>query len=162
MSRSALVRPAKVFVLTVATGLGSGYLPVSGTCGTAVIFLLHQFLFPQAFTLQHWFSGLAFILLCSLVAVGSAEWAERHYGTKDDGRVTIDEVVGYLVAVYGLPAGWVPAIAAFFLFRAMDIIKPPPAHGLQELHGGIGIVIDDIIAGLYTCLILNIVFRWIL
>lgn len=155
----AFVGLTKSLVLAVATGLGSGYLPVSGTCGTLVIFLVHRFLCPNAFTPQHWFSGLIVVFVVTVIAVSSAELAERHYGIKDDGRITVDEIAGYLVAVYGLPAGWGPAVAAFFLFRVMDIVKPPPARGLQDLHGGIGIVIDDVIAGLYTCLILNVVFR---
>ena len=162
VNRTGSFGPAKTFVLALATGLGSGYLPISGTCGTAVIFLLHRFFFPTAFVPGSLLSGLVFVLLVIAVAVGAAEFAERHYKAKDDGRITIDEVAGYLVAVYGLPAGWTPAIAAFLLFRVMDIVKPPPARGLQALHGGIGIVIDDVIAALYACGILNVVFHWVL
>ena len=158
-NRISLIVPAKALVLAVATGLGSGYLPVSGTCGTLVVFLLHRFLFPNAFLPERWLSGLIVVALVIAAAVGAAELAERHYGTKDDSRITVDEVAGYLVAVYGLPAEWTPAVAAFFVFRLMDIIKPPPARRLQDLPGGIGIVLDDVFAGLYTCLIMNAIFR---
>ncbi|HQO35381.1 MAG TPA: phosphatidylglycerophosphatase A [bacterium] len=162
MTISVMATSGRIAALTVATGLGSGYLPISGTCGSAVILLLHRFLFPNALTAQNWLSGLILLLVITAIAVFTAEVAERHYGVKDDGRVTIDEFAGYLVTVYCLPAGWVPAVAAFFVFRVLDIIKPPPAHALQDLHGGIGIVIDDVLAGVYGCLFLNILFHWIL
>jgi len=162
VTKSVMATSGKIAVLTVATGLGSGYLPISGTCGSTVILLLHRFLFPNALTTQNWLSGSILLLIVIAVAVFTAEIAEKHYGVKDDGRVTIDEFAGYLVTVYCMPAGWIPAIAAFFVFRILDVVKPPPARALQSLHGGWGIVIDDILAGVYGCLLLNILFHWIL
>lgn len=158
-SSAAWVVPAKAVPLAVATGLGSGYLPVPGTCGTLLVFLFHRFLCPSAFLLENWLSGLIVIIVVVAVAVGSAELAERHYDVKDDHRINVDEIAGYLVAVYCLPAQWSPTIAAFFIFRFLDIVKPFPAGRSQDLAGGIGIVTDDVIAGLYTCLIVNAVYR---
>lgn len=153
------IEPARGLVLAVATGLGTGYLPIPGTWGTLLVFLFHRLLWPRAFTPEHWFSGLIVLGIAAAVAIVTAGIAERHYGNKDDRRINVDEMAGYLVSVYWLPAGWQPAIAAFFLFRLMDIVKPLPARRIQDLHGGFGIVLDDIFAGLYTCLILNAAFR---
>src|SRR5690606_18560240 len=90
-------------------------------------------------------------------------YAERRFGVKDPSEVVIDEVGGQSVALLFLPAFAVAGFwratltvgAAFVLFRVMDIIKPPPAFMLQRLKGGLGIVIDDLLAGLYAALILQ-------
>ena len=78
-----------------------------------------------------------------------------------DGRVVIDEWAGYLITVILLPGTWQWLLAAFFVFRFFDIVKPPPANGLQRLKGGTGIMIDDMIAGLYGCILLHAA-RWTL
>ncbi len=153
------VEPVKGLVLALATGLGTGYLPIPGTWGTLLIFLVHRFFWPNAFIPEHWFIGLIVLAAAVAVAVASAGIAERHYGIKDDRRINVDEMAGYLVSVFCLPAGWQSAVAAFFLFRLMDIVKPPPARRVQDVQGGLGIVLDDVFAGLYTCLVLNVAFR---
>ncbi len=112
--------------------------------------------------MEHRLLGLLLILFISAVAIASAEIADRHYGTKDDSRITVDEIAGYFVAVYALPAGWGPALLAFVVFRVMDVVKLPPAYRSQELPGGVGIVVDDLIAGLYTCIMVNAVYAWLL
>ena len=162
MNRLSSIGPVKAVSLAVATGFGSGFLPVSGTWGTLVALVLHRFLFPEAFTADRWLSGILILGIVSCIAIATAETADRHYGTKDDSRITVDEIAGYFVAVYALPAGWGPALSAFVVFRIMDIVKLPPAYRLQELPGGVGIVIDDLIAGLYSCLIVHAMYRWLL
>ena len=91
------------------------------------------------------------------VAVYTADVASREWG-KDPGRVVVDEGIGFFVTVAFLPAGWWTAIAGFFVFRALDIVKPPPARQREVLPGGGGIVADDVMAGIYGNLILGLLF----
>lgn len=86
-------------------------------------------------------------------AVGEAAGKEA----KDPGVVVIDEAIGYLVTVAFLPHGFWTVVAGFFLFRFLDIIKPPPCRWLEKLPGGWGIVLDDVMAGAYGQLILRLV-----
>ena len=141
--------------LTIATGCGSGFLPISGTAGTLAICLPHALLFPKLFAPESWWLGLIVIVVTSLVGIWAATIAERYYGRKDDGRVVIDEWAGYMITIYLLPAHWFWFAAGFFVFRFFDVIKPPPAHGLQRLGGGLGIMIDDLVAGAFGFVLLH-------
>jgi phosphatidylglycerophosphatase A len=143
---------AERLAIFVATGFGSGLAPVApGTFGSAaalgiVIALSYTSLpaFPTLVTL-----AAAATIACLVVG----RTAERVLGEKDPGSIVIDEFAGMFVALALPGAGWMGPrewIAAFFLFRVFDIIKPPPARRLQSLRGGLGIVIDDLIAGLYA------------
>ena len=87
------------------------------------------------------------------VAVYTAGVMARDWGS-DPGPVVIDELVGYLVSVAFLPHSIWIAVAGFFLFRAFDIVKPPPARRLERLPGGWGIVLDDVAAGVYCQLVM--------
>ena len=80
---------------------------------------------------------------------------ERYYGD-DPSEVTIDEVVGMWISLFLLPKKIFVVIAAFFLFRIFDIIKPFPARKFDDMHGGFGIMMDDVIAGMYTNIILQL------
>ena len=93
-----------------------------------------------------WFGVL---LVASAIGVYSAGRAAPEWGD-DPGQVVIDEGVGFLFAVAFLPPNAGTIIAGFFVFRAFDIVKPPPARQLETLPGGWGIVADDIVAGLYS------------
>ena len=86
-------------------------------------------------------------------AVGEKQGTED---AKDPGIVVIDEAIGYLVTVAFLPHGFWTAAAGFFLFRFLDIVKPPPCRWLEKLPGGWGIVLDDVMAGVYGQLILRL------
>ncbi len=129
----------------IATALGAGYSPVApGTCGTAVTV-------PLAFAL----AGLAVwqFALVTLAVIGIGIWAadraDRAWGTHDSGRIVIDEVAGYLATMTLVDRGhWAPLVVGFVVFRALDIIKPPPIRWLDEnLPGGVGVVLDDVAAG---------------
>ena len=104
---------------------------------------------------------LALALLTTLLAVPVATRAEALFGEQDSGRIVIDEVAGYFwaVALLPLPHGGWPLLrlllAAFLLFRLFDIWKPWPVRGLQRLPGGYGVVLDDVVAGLYANLVLR-------
>ncbi len=140
----------------VATGFGLGYSPVaSGTVGSIPGPILVYFLFPG----MSLFQQIVFAVVLALMAIPFCEVAERHFGKKDDGRIVADEYMTFPLCVIGLPVTtpWVLAMA-FITNRICDIIKPPPAKNLQSVHGGFGIVIDDVFACLYSLLINHLVF----
>ena len=91
-----------------------------------------------------------------LVGVYTASAGERVWG-KDPGYVVIDEFVGFFATVFWLPQSVGLGVAGFFLFRVLDIVKPPPARQSEALPGGWGIVMDDLIAGLYGNVLLRLV-----
>lgn len=129
----------------LATALGAGYSPVApGTCGTLVTAPLAYALAPLAV----WQFALV-VLAVIAVGIWAAERADRAWGTHDSGRIVIDEVAGYLATMTLVDRGhWVPLAVGFVVFRALDIIKPPPIRWLDEnLPGGWGVVLDDVAAG---------------
>lgn len=77
-------------------------------------------------------------------------------GEKDSGKIVIDEMAGFLLANFLAPVRLVPTIAAFLLFRLFDIIKPFPARRAERLSGGFGVILDDLVAGVYTFFILHL------
>ena len=136
-------------VIFIATGAGSGYSPIaSGTAGSAVGVAL--------FAALAWGLGLSTLPLLAvtaavtLVGVWAADRAEAIFGGKDDGHITIDEVAGQLISLLFLPLRWEVLVVGFFLFRFFDIVKPPPARQLESLRGGLGVMGDDVFAGLYA------------
>lgn len=150
--------------LWIATGLGSGYFPVApGTAGSAlglvlVIAFRQTSLDPVrlAATLAV-LAGLLFV-----VGVWSAGKAERIFGRVDPGQVVIDEVVGQIITFVATPrVGWIWLIVGFILFRFFDIVKPFPARRAERLPGGWGIMLDDVVAGLYSLTVLVILERFI-
>ena len=139
------------FVGTVAF---AGYSPIApGTAGTAVAALVYWFLLPS----DPWVWGAA--AASAVVGIWAGGVCERLFGKKDPGRVCVDEFAGYMLSVAFLPKAWVWTLAAFFLFRLLDIIKPFPARRSQRLRGGWGIMADDLVVGVYTNLALHAV-RW--
>ena len=116
----------------------------SGTVGSAVA-LVGLWLIP--------FTPLGLVLATiAVTAVGL--WAsgrvERLVGRKDPGVIVIDEVAGMMVSVLFLPRTWPVLLAAFFLFRLFDVWKPFPARQSQVIPGAVGVMIDDLIAGVYA------------
>jgi phosphatidylglycerophosphatase A len=78
------------------------------------------------------------------------EWSERHAGRKDPGFFVVDEVIGYLLTcLWTRGPSPLALTVAFFLFRFLDVVKPPPARALERMGGGDGILLDDVMAGLY-------------
>jgi phosphatidylglycerophosphatase A len=138
------------FAVACATALGVGYAPFApGTFGSAAG-LLVWWLLPASPVVQ----GSA-IVAVFVLGVWSASVAERHFNKTDPGFVVIDEVLGMLVTLLLNPVGWGGAFAGFFLFRIFDVIKPYPANRLERLHGGMGIMADDAMAGIYANLALR-------
>jgi phosphatidylglycerophosphatase A len=141
----------------MATGLGSGYCPVApGTAGSAVglalVIALRQASFgPLRLTLSlALLAGLLFV-----VGVWSAGKAERAFGRVDPGQVVIDEILGQIITFVATPrVHWAWLIVGFILFRVFDVTKPFPARRAERFPGGWGIMLDDIVAGFYSLVVL--------
>ena len=142
----------------IATVFGAGYSPVApGTVASALTVVL-LWLVPFS-------RGGLVVFLVAVVAIGTwaAHVAERQLGGKDPGAIVIDEVAGMTLSVVALPLTPAVLLGGFVLFRLFDIVKPPPAHASQRLPGGIGVMLDDVIAGVYALVILaasRAVLRW--
>jgi phosphatidylglycerophosphatase A len=135
----------------LGTAFGLGLLPVApGTWGTllgvALAFLVG--LLETTATQQLVLLGLA----CAVTVVGVplARAAEKEAARQDPGWFVLDEVAGYLVAVLGHPLTWPYLLGAFVAFRVFDIWKPPPIRRLEKEGGGIGVMADDLMAGIYA------------
>jgi len=143
----------------IATGGFSGYAPAApGTAGAFVCAVLAWFILPEV-TLASgagpvWVALLSMAAFVSL-AVWSAGAAEPVYG-KDASRIVIDEFAGFILAIAFLPKTLLVYVAAFLLFRVLDIVKPFPARRLESVPGGLGIVLDDVVAGVYANVLIRI------
>jgi len=139
--------------LLVCTVGGVGYSPIApGTAGSAaglVCYALFRWL-----GLSPAVEALAIVAIF-VVGAWSGTLAERHFGTTDPGAGVIDEVAGMLVTLYLLPVSVTLAIAGFFVFRVLDVFKPFPARQLEALHGGWGMMADDVMAAIYGNLVLR-------
>jgi len=98
------------------------------------------------------------LIVISLISVIFISKAEDELG-HDSGKIVLDEFLGYFFAVWYLPKNMYIIIGAFFLFRLFDIIKPEPANMLQKLHKGWGVLADDVMAGIYANICLQIIVR---
>ncbi len=139
----------------VATAGGAGYAPIApGTAGSAVGLLVF-------YLVRDWSVASAVLLIAAATIVGTwaSHEAARHFGREDPGPVVIDEVAGQLVTLVGTGVGVTGAIAGFFLFRILDIIKPWPARRFESLPGGFGIMADDLMVGLYGNVVLLLLMR---
>ena len=136
--------------LAIATVGGVGYAPFApGTFGSAAGLLVWWLLGPSAIV-----QGIAIVLICA-AGVWSGSVCERHFCRTDPGHVVVDEVVGMLVTLFLNPVGWAGALGGFLLFRIADVIKPYPANRLEALHGGFGVMADDVMAAVYANLALR-------
>ena len=146
-------------IIIIATGFYSGYLPKApGTWGSLVglvlFFLLHSL------NLEMYLAVVAGIFFVGTFAAGEAE---KIMDRQDPGLVVIDEIVGILVTMIAVPATPLTMVLGFILFRIFDIFKPFPISLVdQRFHGGLGIMLDDIVAGIYSLIILQLLVRFIL
>ena len=138
----------------LAFGLGSGLSPgAPGTVGTAVGMLLA---IPLA-GLPAW-AGLMLVTLSFLIGIYVCERASRHLGVHDHGGIVWDEFVGIWLVLVLVPFQWAWWLAAFIAFRVFDIVKPWPIGWLdRRVHGGFGIMLDDLVAAVYAVAVLGIV-----
>jgi phosphatidylglycerophosphatase A len=142
-----------VIILRYIATLGFiGYFPFApGTCGSLAAFALYILLKPSP--LFH----ILMLFLLIPIGVVSSHYTERFFDVKDSRHIIIDEFCGYLLSVVFLPFSYAEAVIAFFLFRFFDILKPFPIKKIENsLSGGKGIMADDIMAAIYTSIILQI------
>jgi phosphatidylglycerophosphatase A len=145
-------------IMFIATGAYSGYLPKApGTWGSilgvGLWACLHNLeLLPYA-------GVIAALFIIGTACAGSAE---KIVDRGDPGLVVIDEIVGQLIALAAVPFHPVAALLGFVLFRIFDIFKPFPVNWLDKhIHGGLGIMLDDVVAGLYALLVLQIFLKFV-
>jgi phosphatidylglycerophosphatase A len=152
---------APVWASLVATLFGIGRLgPGPGTWASAITVLLWAAVahaLPPTATIV-----LAIALATVIISVGifSSSLVARASGSKDPQTVVIDEMAGQLIALIAVPVTWKTFLAGFILFRAFDIIKPPPVRQLERLPEGTGIVLDDVAAGIYALIVMQILLRF--
>ncbi|MEO1514139.1 MAG: phosphatidylglycerophosphatase A [Bacteroidota bacterium] len=145
----------------IATALGAGYSPFApGTAG-ALVGLLAVWGADVALRWTNPSLGLGpeILLILIFVTTGLGVWTsnrlEVEWG-KDPSRVVIDEVVGMWISLLWVPLEWKYLLIAFFLFRLFDIWKPWHVAKAEQLPGGWGIMMDDVVAGVYSCLVLHL------
>lgn len=147
----AALKPRR-FSHWVACGFGVGLIPFApGTFGTLLAMPLYWLMQPLSVV---WYIALTLaIAACGVWVTGRTA---RDLGVHDHGAIVFDEIVGYLVAMAFAPAGWVYMLAGFGLFRLFDIAKPFPLRRLERLPGGLGIMADDLGAGVYAALCMHL------
>jgi len=142
------------FISLLATGFGVGYSPVApGTLGTLIAIPVYYFLSAIPSPLYE-ITLIGFFFL----SVWISENAEIFFGKKDDQRIVIDEMMGFLITMLWVPKATHFIVIGFFLFRFFDILKPFPIRHLEKkFKGGFGVVLDDVMAGAYGNIILQII-----
>ena len=163
-STTQLHEPAKkktLWAWCIATFFGAGLLkPGPGTYGSAAAIALWmtaaQTLHPTHLRLE----TLLVAIIATLIGIPAATIVARESGRQDPGHVVIDEVAGQLFALILCPPDWAHAILALVLFRLFDILKPPPIRQFERLPGGLGIMLDDVAAGLSALAIFALVHLW--
>lgn len=148
----------KKFIVLFASWFGTGFSPfAAGTVGTLAA--IPFFLILSALPLPLYLLTLLGFFFFSCWTAGHAE---EIFGEKDSGKIVIDEVIGYLITMTAVPPSWVAIVAGFLLFRFFDITKIPPARFFdRKVKNGYGVVLDDVVAGLYACISLHLVLRFL-
>ena len=149
----------------ISTGLFTGYIPfASGTFGSIIGVLIFILLFQYPFILY------PLILFLTVYGVYISDWAEKYFKEKDSKKIVIDEIVGYLITMLNIRIIYplyslkffIILLIGFILFRFFDIFKPLYIKKIEELKGGVGIMLDDILAGIYSNIILSLIVRYLI
>ena len=137
----------------IATGFGSGFAPrAPGTVGSAVALIPWWFLLRHCSTTGY----LVVLIVAFAIGVWACHVAGRRIGVDDHRALVWDEFVGQWIALLLAPAGWPWMLAGFALFRLFDVWKPWPVRAADRaVHGGFGVMLDDVLAGLYALLVLQ-------
>jgi len=155
-SRSKNIPPIPFLIKLFGTGFYSGFFPfASGTFGSMVALL--PFLIPG---FQNWYVLLSVILVFFIIGVYVSEKIERIVG-QDPSIVVIDEFVGMWISLLFLPVTPLVVIVAFILFRVFDILKPYPANYFNDKQGGFAVMIDDVFAGIYANIVIQVLLLFI-
>lgn len=146
----------KLLVLFFATGAFSGYVPIApGTAGSAL-----------AVALLWWMGQIPALALIGLsvallvIGIWSAGEACQVLRKDDASQIVIDEIVGVFITMIGIPLTPYWLVVGFCVFRVLDIVKPPPAKYCDtKIHGGVGVMLDDVVAGIYGNILLHLMLR---
>ncbi len=143
------------WTLFLASGCGLGALPKApgtwGSLGALPLWFLFSWLS------NGWY--LLLVLVISGLAIFIADEAGKYLRVTDSPVIVIDEIAGLLLALTGVPLGFGNFLTAFLLFRVFDIVKPFPANWCEEnLSGGLGVVTDDLVAGIMTWVVMHLLF----
>ena len=152
---------APLWATLIATFFGAGRLkPGPGTWGslaTVLVWIVLSRWLPPPWVLP---VNVALAVLAIAVGIPAATRVARSSGVKDPQFVVIDETAGQLITLIGAPLAWKSVLAGFILFRAFDIVKPYPVRRLERLPEGIGIVVDDVAAGLYGLAVMQLLLHF--
>jgi phosphatidylglycerophosphatase A len=156
-------RTKTAWAWVAATFFGVGFLPGGPGTWASLVTAVVWYVVARSATL-----GLIGVsvytivaaILVTLAGIPAASVVEKESGKQDPGHVVIDEVAGQLTTLILIPAEVWHVVLAFALFRFFDILKPPPVRWLEKLHGGLGIMVDDVGAGVYALVVGVIVHHW--
>ncbi len=142
----------------IASSCYLGFAPiVPGTFGS----MGGLFLYFILLAVPYWWVYVTVVTILVLLGIWAAGKAERESGIVDPSFVVIDEVAGQLITLFLIPLSWVNVAAGFILFRLLDIVKPFPARQAESLPRGWGIMMDDVIAGIYGNLLMHLgIYLW--
>ncbi|MCX5693282.1 MAG: phosphatidylglycerophosphatase A [Candidatus Omnitrophica bacterium] len=130
-----------------------GYLPVApGTIGSLAALLLYYFIYHNAIIMA---AAILIVIILGFITTGKVE---KIFGEKDPGEIVIDEFSGMLISLYRMPPTMGYVVTGFLLFRFFDIVKPKPIRNLEKLKGSLGIMSDDLIAGVYANIVLQVIY----
>src|SRR5437660_5417031 len=161
LSSDARETRAPRWATLTATVFGTGYLrPGPGTWGSAVTVVLCGALAYSVPSKLRTALVIALAVLVIVIGIAAATQVCRASGKKDPQFVVIDEVAGQLIALIAVPFTWQSFLTGFILFRAFDIIKPPPVRQLECLPEGAGIMLDDVAAGICALAVVHLLLRF--
>lgn len=142
----------------ISTCLGIGYIKKGGGTVAAIFTCIVWFLCSIAFhsSGNNIFIEILIILFLSILGIYTGNKLEKLWG-KDSYRIVLDEVVGMLITLIGAPANWKCIFLGLLFFRVFDIAKPLYIRKLEKIPGGWGVMLDDIVAGIYALIVLQIV-----
>ena len=154
-------QPAPRWATLVATFFGAGRLrPAPGSWGSLATVLLWWLLASHLRPAAQIPVILLLIVVVVAIGIPAATLEERGCGKKDPNHIVIDEVAGQLVTLIACPIMWQALLAGFILFRGFDVVKPPPVRSLERLPDGTGVVVDDLGAGVYALIVLQLLLRF--
>ena len=109
---------------------------------------------PMVITSTPWYFWVLLIAVLYIIGVWASNSVQKHMHKKDPGLIVIDEVVGQGIALMFAMPNFVNIVLGFILFRLFDVLKPWPANVAEEINGGTGVMLDDVIAGIYAAIVL--------
>ena len=161
VAAGAPIARAPLWATLVATFFGAGRLrPGPGTWGSVATVILWALISSRLSPAARTPATIAAAALITLIGIPAATRVERASGVKDPQFVVIDEVAGQLITLIAVPLAWKTFLAGLILFRAFDILKPPPIRLLERLPEGTGIVVDDLGAGLYALAVMHLLLHF--